>query len=158
MLRKSELNGKRGIQLKKKIKLMTVIIVIMLMQRNVYALTAGGTSPGTYVTQGGCRYSDRESATVLVNRFLNTLEIYADATIKFNYKNQNSWEQDMKPGAWNNNSIDDVEFMIYAGHRLAKGALGLSNNALHFYTLNSTSKFHEYERQPAANLTTKEAE
>ena len=66
---------------------------------------------------------------------LNTNNVYAitvggsSITVKFNYKNNHAWEQDFKPGHWNNDSIDDVNLAIYAGHGLKKEVLEKSGLA-----------------------------
>ncbi len=126
------------------------------------SLVVGGSSQAQYQSKGNCTYGDRNSAEVLVNKFTDFMKIYADAEVLFNYKNQYAWEQDMKPGNWTYNSIDDVNFMIYAGHGLKKGAHGLSNNSLHYFTQNSFTSFHTStntsECSASSNLTTKEAE
>lgn len=48
----------------------------------------------------------------------------------------------MKPGEWKNNGIDDVNFMIYAGHGLKKGTYYLEHNSLHYFTMNSFTNYH----------------
>lgn len=140
-----------------------VFYLVMVQVRNASAgITVGGSSQDKYQSIGDCYYSDLNSAKYLVEKFCDFLEIYADADILFQYKDKYAWEQDMKPGKWSNNSIDNVNFMIYAGHGLKKGAHGLTTNALHYFTLNSSSKFHtstDYDEHLwDSNLTTKEAE
>ncbi|MCI8825705.1 MAG: hypothetical protein HFH63_07485 [Lachnospiraceae bacterium] len=65
----------------------------------------------------------------------------------------------MKPGIWSNDSIDDVNFMIFSGHGYKKGK-ACSYNTLHYYNLNSFTDFHPSSNEGMldANLTTKEAE
>lgn len=130
-------------------------------------IIAGGSSQAKYKSMGSCIYPDRASAEVLVTNFLNTLQVYTknyggdEAQILFNYKNQYAWEQDMKPGEWKYNSIDDVNFMIYAGHGLKKGTYFLQHNSLHYFTQNSFTSFHnttDYsESSYSSNLETTEA-
>lgn len=149
----------------KRLCCLIMVCVVAFTSVDVYAaITVGGSAPGKYQENGDCSYKDRNSAVIFVEEFMD--EITYDplfgspvATKKFLYKNNYAWEQDMKPGQYSNDSIDDVNFMIYCGHGLAKGKEGLPNNSLHYYTCNSSSKFHNSKNESAgsSNLTTAEA-
>ncbi len=150
---------------KKILKTMTILIVVMITlvnfnNTNTYAITAGGSSETAYNTEGKCECKDLSTSTMLVTNFLNRLKKYSDSEvkIKFNYKGNRAWEQDMKPGTWVNDSIDDVNIAIFCGHGFAANRYpGFSHNALHYYTLNSYTQFHKKETEDGANLTTTEA-
>lgn len=149
----------------KKLCCLIMICIMVCTTADVYgAITVGGSAPGKYQENGNCSYGDRNSAVIFVEEFMD--EITYDpwfgspvANKKFLYKNDWAWEVDMKPGAQSNDSIDDVNFMIYCGHGLAKGKHGLSNNSLHYYTCNSSTSFHNSSTESigSSNLTTAEA-
>lgn len=149
----------------KKLFCIIMVSIIVCTNTNVYgAITVGGSSQGKYKENGNCSYDDRNSCVILVRNFMD--EITYDpwfgspvATKKFLWENNNGWEVDMKPGSYANDSIDDVNFMIYCGHGLAKGTNGLSHNSLHYYTCNSSTVFHSSgaESTGSSNLTTVEA-
>lgn len=67
---------------------------------------------------------------------------------KFYYKDNYAWELDMLNRGeyseieWDN--IDNVDFMIFAGHGFYDGYHDVTRNSLHYYTLNSLTKFHDH--------------
>ncbi len=145
----------------KKICILIVSILVLIKKNNGYAaITVGGSSQGAYQSIGSCQQKDR-TCTILASKFIDYLKAYAGSyvSVKFNYKDSSAWEQDMKPGTWSNDSIDDVNFMIFSGHGYKKGKV-CSYNTLHYYNLNSFTDFHpsSNEGMSDANLTTKEAE
>ena len=156
---------KKRILIIKRLCCLIMVCVVAFTSVDVYAaITVGGSAPGKYQENGNCAYDDRNSGVVLVEKFIK--EITHDplfgspvATKKFLYKYDYAWEQDMKPGKHANDSIDDVNFMIYCGHGIIKGEDGLPNNSLHYYTCNSSTTFHKsgVENDASSNLLTTEA-
>lgn len=149
------------------IKIIKVLFFIVLLvsfnTESVYAaITVGCSSQGAYQSNGNCQHPDRASATSFADKFSDFIKAYADANVLFNYKNNSAWEQDMKPGSWSNNSIDDVEFMLFVGHgiQLWDPSYQVYRNSLHYYTMNSFTNFHTTasETVDSSNLTTMEAE
>lgn len=130
------------------------------------AITVGGSSQAGYQDIGNCTYGDMYSCQKLVRNFMSYVTCETSngsvlATKKFLYENKNAWEIDLKPGSFSRDTIDDVQFMIYSGHGYHKGLCGISNNSLHYFTCNSTTKYHgeteTEERKDISNLTTVEA-
>lgn len=150
--------------IKKICNILVIFILVVCTTNNLYAeITVGASSQGGYNSIGTCQLEDRNSAIDLADRFIDFLKAYAGdyVNIKFNYHNNSAWEQDMKPGAWSNDSIDDVNLMLFAGHGYVKGGAKnhLGCNTLHYYNLNSFTEFHPIsnEGRSDSNLTTKEA-
>ena len=140
--------------------------IILFSTDVLAAITVGGSSQECYQEIGSCKHDDMTSCELLVRKFITYVTSQKSdgsygATKKFLYEDKNAWECDLKPGSWNYNTIDDVDFMIYSGHVYAKGSYVISNNSLHYYTCNSTTKYHgsgdAEERKDASNLTTVEA-
>ncbi len=129
----------------KKICILLVSILVLIKKNNGYAaITVGGSSQGAYQSIGSCQQKDR-TCTILTSKFIDYLKAYAGSyvSVKFNYKDSSAWEQDMKPGTWSNDSIDDVNFMIFSGHGYKKGKV-CSYNTLHYYNLNSFTDFPSF--------------
>ena len=156
---------KKRILIIKRLCCLIMVCVVAFTSVDVYAaITVGGSAPGRYMKNGNCGYDNLESGVILVEKFMK--EITHDplfgspvANKKFLYKYNYAWEQDMKPGKHANDSIDDVNFMIYCGHGIIKGEDGLPNNSLHYYTCNSSTTFHKsgVENDASSNLLTTEA-
>lgn len=157
---------KKGLlkNMKRICSILAIFILIICVNNDFYAaITVGGSSQSEYQSTGSCQLEDRGSAVLLADAFMDFLKAYAGdyVNVKFNYHNNSAWEQDMKPGAWSNDSIDDVNLMLFAGHgygkNVNKNVTGL--NTLHYYNLNSFTEFHpaSNEGMNDLNLTTKEA-
>ncbi len=134
-------------------------IIIAIVNKsiiNIYAITAGVSSQGEYKSHG-CDLEERNSATVFADTLVARLKSHCKATVKYNYKNTHAWEQDMKPGVWTNDSVDDVNLAVFVGHGLAGGSYGVVHNSLHYFTMNSYNEFHPIEMTNKANLGTHEA-
>lgn len=146
----------------KKVAVLCLLLVgILTIKESAYAISVGASAPGKYDSEGNCTYGDRLSAPIFADKFTGTMEDKGNATIKFNYKNNSAWEQDMKPGSWSNDSVDDVNFALYVGHGLKISTNGLANNSLHYYTQNSYTNHHASgttgEKSAASNLLVTEA-
>lgn len=108
----------------------------------------GGSSQGVYTN---CTYGNIGSCNVLVKNFLSNVDEYGGSKTKvsFHYSDSNGWKNDMLQGQFARDSIDDVYFMIYCGHGLKKGKSNVVHNTLHYYTMNSNSRFHSQSNESA---------
>lgn len=147
--------------------MMILFITICTTDVNASTLEVGGSSNEEYQATGNCAHGDRGSCEILVDKFIDEITYVplfgnAVATKLFQYEDNNAWSQDMLDGSFSNDSIDDVDFMIFSGHGYGKGLHGIANNSLHYYTLNSTTNYHASgdsgEIANAANVTTVEAD
>ena len=147
----------------KKLFLSMLVTTVVSFNSIVLAsdITVGGSSQSGYQSIGYCSYDDLNCSKLLVDNFMEEMEKYGDAEILFNYSDKSAWEQDVKPGNWKNDSVDDVNFMIYCGHGVKKGSKKFVRNSLHYFTENSFTLYHPSddtsERVGASNLTTAEA-
>ncbi len=135
-------------------------------------LKIGVVAEGEYQKSGNCAHGDRKSAVTLGGYFLNRMcpsgHPYPVATQTFFYTNNKAWEKDLKAGNQHNETgnlyltIDDVDLALFCGHGFkAYDKYNFPHNSMHFYTCNSSTKFHASgesgERTDSSNLFTTEA-
>ena len=136
-------------------------------------LKIGVVAEGEYKRVSDCELDNR-STVVLGSYFLDrmcTSEFPNQVAKKgFFYKDNFAWEKDLKAGNQHNETgnlyptVDDVDIALFSGHGFKAYDLDrhyFPHNSMHFYTCNSSTKFHPAgesgERTDSSNLFTTEA-
>ncbi len=129
-----------------------MITTIICSNTSVYAtdlIKVGASVESKYATVGTCSHGNRVT-DLYADRFISEITydpIFGDPVAEklFKWQDADAWELDMLHSGMNNigyANVDDVDFMVFAGHGFYDGYHGVPYNSMHYFTLNSSTDFH----------------